>query len=122
MRIKMFMATAAIAITGVIAPGASAADRSPSEVTIKNPGGGEFYGKVKSADPDCLADRKVTLFKMAGSSPDPGADQKIVTDTTEPNGEWNAGNTGYRKGKFYARVKRTEFCGGDLSPVVKARD
>ena len=125
MRIKMFMATAAIAITGVVAPGASAAERTPTKVTIQNPGNGEFYGQVKSEDPaNCADGRKVTLFKMLGDAPDPGADQKIVSDTASANGdgyEWNAGNTGYRKGRFYARVKRTELCAGDLSKVIRAQ-
>lgn len=44
-------------------------------------------------------------------------------DTASANGPkymWSTGNTGQQNGKFYARVKCTEDCGGDLSKVVPA--
>jgi hypothetical protein len=75
---------------------------------------------VKSADADCVAERTVVLYKLTGATPSPSADQKIVTDTTGEDGRWNTGQTGERSGKFYAKVKRTPFCKGDISPVVRA--
>ena len=65
----------------------------------------------------------MTLFKMVGKSPNQKVDQKIGFDTAQPNGPdsmWNTGNTGQRKGKFYAKVGKTSLCGADISPVVKA--
>ena len=119
------MATAVIAISGVFAAGASAADRTPTKVTIKAEGG-DFYGYVKSDDPaNCADGRKVTLYKIkGGGSPDPSSDKKIGMDTASANGPrymWSTGNTGQQSGKFYARVKRTDECRGDLSKVVPAQ-
>lgn len=125
MRIKMLLAAAAITVSGVLATGASAAGLTPTKVTIQAESGGDFFGFVKSSDKNhCANNRKVTLYKLLGDSPKPSADQKIGSDLAEANGDgymWSTGNTGQRHGKFYARVKKTEFCAGDLSPVVKAQ-
>ena len=122
--LKTLLAIAAISLTGALATEqASAANLTPTEVTIVANSGGEFYGYVKSSDDSCEAGRKVTLFKMTGKSPNPKVDQKIGFDTAQPNGPdsmWNTGNTGQRKGKFYAKVSKTSLCGGDISPMVKA--
>ena len=66
----------------------------------------------------------VILYKLrGGGSPDPRTDKKILTDTASLNGArymWSTGNTGEENGRFYARVKRTDECRGDLSRVVPA--
>ena len=59
--------------------------------------------------------------KLLGASPSPSQDLKIGSDTSSPNGDgymWNAGNTGYKKGKFYAKVGSTDYCKSDLSRVI----
>jgi hypothetical protein len=118
----MLIAAAAISVSGVLAAGASGASLTPTKVTIQAESGGDFFGFVKSSDKNhCANNRKVTLYKLQGDSPEPSADQKIGSDIAEPNGDgymWSTGNTGQRHGKFYARVKKTETCAGDLSPVV----
>ncbi len=125
MRIKTILATAAIAtataFTGV-AHGADdlASNQSPTEVTIKGKNG-DYHGKVKSSDADCLQDRKVTVYKMLGNSPAPKTDQKIGSDVSELDGTkgvWSIGNSGYKHGDFYAKVKKTSECAGDISPVL----
>ena len=125
MRIKMLIAAAAITVSGVLATGASAANLTPTKVTIQAESGGDFFGFVKSSDKNqCGASRKVTLYRLLGTSPNPGADQKIGMDLAQANGDgymWSTGNTGERHGKFYARVKKTETCAGDISSVVKAQ-
>jgi hypothetical protein len=125
MRIKAFIAVAAVAISGALATTeASASQLAPTEVTIQAESGGDFFGYVQSSDDNCESGRKVTLFRMLGSSPDRSVDQKIGSDTAEPNGPdsmWSTGNTGQRHGKFYARVAKTTYCQGDVSPVVKAQ-
>jgi hypothetical protein len=125
MRIKMLIAAAAITVSGVLATGASAANLTPTTVTIQAESGGDFFGFVKSPDKNqCAANRKVTLYRLLGTSPNPGADQKIGMDLAQANGDgymWSTGNTGERHGKFYARVKKTETCAGDISSVVKAQ-
>jgi hypothetical protein len=125
MRIKMLIAAAAITVSGVLATGASAANLTPTKVTIQAESGGDFFGFVKSSDKNqCAANRKVTLYRLLGTSPNPGADQKVGMDLAQANGNgymWSTGNTGERHGKFYARVKKTETCAGDISSVVKAQ-
>ena len=123
--LKALLATAAIALTGGMATSqAQAANLTPTEVSIVANEGGEFYGYVSSSDDNCESGRKVTLFKMTGKTPNPKADQKIGFDIAQPNGPdsmWNTGNTGQRKGKFYAKVSKASDCAGDISPVVKAK-
>ena len=125
MRIKMLIAAAAITVSGVLATGASAANLTPTKVTIQAESGGDFFGFVKSSDKNqCAANRKVTLYRLLGTSPNPGADQKTGMDLAQANGDgymWSTGNTGERHGKFYARVRKTETCAGDISSVVKAQ-
>lgn len=125
MKARKFIAVLAITISGIAATTsvATAAERTPTKVTIKGEGG-DFYGYVKSEDAaNCADERLVTLFRMTGDSPEPKLDDKIVTDTASLNGGkymWSAGNTGYKTGEFYARVKKTDECGGDISKVVEA--
>jgi hypothetical protein len=125
MRVKVLLAAAAITVSGVLATSALGSSLTPTTVTIQAESGGDFFGYVKSSDKNhCANNRKVTLYKLQGTSPDPSADQKIGSDLAQANGNgymWSTGNTGERHGKFYARVKKTEFCAGDLSPVVQAQ-
>ena len=122
--LKTVLAVAAISLTGALATEqASAANLAPTEVTIQAESGGDFFGYVHSSNSSCDANRKVTLFKMVGSTPDRHVDKKVASDIAQPNGPdgmWATGNTGLRKGKFYARVGKTSLCGADISPVVKA--
>lgn len=121
--IRSLLAIAAVTLSGAVATSpAAAAGLTPTEVTIETQNG-DFSGEVNSSDPACAEGRKVTLFKLVGSSPDRSVDQKIGSDTASLNGssyEWSTGNTGLRKGKFYARSGKTGLCAGDVSPVVKA--
>jgi hypothetical protein len=120
MKLRMIIATAAVTLTGIAAPAANAADKAPTEVTIKG-NGGDYYGYVKSSDSDCESNRKVNVYKMVGATPDRKADQKIGSDIAQPNGPdgmWSIGNSGYKKGKFYAHAPKTTDCKGDMSPVI----
>ena len=123
MRIKMLLAAAAITVSGVLATDASAANLTPTTVTIQAESGGDFFGFVKSSDKNqCAANRKVTLYRLLGTSPNPGADQKIGMDLAQANGDgymWSTGNSGHMRGKFYARVRKTPDCLGDTSKSVK---
>jgi ABC-type glycerol-3-phosphate transport system substrate-binding protein len=123
--LKSLLAVAAITISGGLATqAASAAQLTPTEVTIEGTGG-DYFGYVKSSDEEnCESGRKVTVFKMLGSSPSRSVDQKIGSDIASPNGPdamWSIGNSGYKKGKFYARTGKTPYCGGDTSPVIKGQ-
>lgn len=119
MRIKMFMATAAIAISGVFATGATAADRAETKVTIK--GSSEIYGFVSSDDPaNCADDRKVTVFRQKGAQGG-GDDVKVASDNASFNGDryqWSIGNPGLQGKKIYAKARRTEECLADTSRTI----
>jgi hypothetical protein len=123
MRVKVFTTVAAMIVAGAFATGAAAsAGKTPTEVTIRGENG-DFYGNVKSSDPSCADGRKVTVFKLKGSAPDPGVDRKIASDTASFSGgkyRWSVGNTGEKRGKFYARVVKTDYCTGDISPVINS--
>ncbi len=121
MRLKTIMAAAAITAVTAFAGSAQAGHKSHSDVSIKGTNG-DYYGYVKSADSDCGADRKVKVYKMLGASPSPKTDQMIGSDTTDssPSNKamWSIGNSGYKHGYFYAKVKKTTYCSGERSKVI----
>lgn len=115
---KALIATALIGLTGAaaVAAPAQASELTSTKVTIKGENG-DYYGYVKSADPDCADDREVKVFKVKH-----GDKQLIGTDTSSPNGTrymWSIGNSGYKHGSFYAKVKKTGTCGGDTSKTIR---
>lgn len=118
MKIKMFAAAALVAVTGAFGATtvAQASELTPTKVTIKGDNG-DYFGKVKSADADCESNRTVKVYEMLGNSPAPKTDNVIGTDTAD-NGEWSIGNSGFKHGSFYAKVKKTDTCGADLSKVI----
>jgi maltose-binding protein MalE len=97
------------------------AGKAETKVNIKGDNG-DYYGYVKSIDADnCANGRKVKVFKQLGSSQDPKHDLKIGTDYAQPNGDkymWSIGNSGYKHGKFYAKVGKTDYCKGDTSKTI----
>ena len=119
--IKTLAAIAAVAVTGAFAAqSATAAPLTPTQVTIKGQNG-DYEGTVKSSD-GATAPTTATSSSTRCWAPRPSrTDKKIGMDTSEFQGGkyvWSAGNTGYKHGKFYSRVKKTDDCGGDLSPVI----
>jgi hypothetical protein len=118
-RIATAIAALAISVTA-FAGVASAGSQSTVSITGDN---GDYYGYVHSSDPThCENDRKVTVFKQLGSVQDPHTDQKIGTDTAEPNGPdamWSIGNSGYKTGKFYAKAAKVPgYCKSTTSPTI----
>jgi hypothetical protein len=106
----------------VFAPSGQAAAPAPSTVTIKAEGT-DIFGTVKSPRRACKADRKVLLFKVLGGSKGGGDDSLFASDITELQngvGVWNTGNLG-TEGRFYARVKKTDRCKRDDSPVIRVQ-
>jgi uncharacterized membrane protein len=121
---KVRAALAALVISATALSGAAtatAAGKADTKVSIKGDNG-DYYGYVKSSDTDCANEREVKVFKQLGSSQDPKHDLKIGTDTAQPNGVkymWSTGNTGYKHGKFYAKVGKTQDCKGATSKTIK---
>ncbi len=101
----LVVAVAAIAIVPISATGQVIYE---TELTIKGPNG-DFSGKIKSDEQECETGRKVTVFKKK-----PGKDKKVGDDTSD-SGKWSTGNSGEKKGKFYAKV------GSDFGICEKAK-
>lgn len=87
-------------------------------VTIRE-NSGDFFGKVKSQKAKCFKNRRVALYKQKGPMQVPSEDRKVAQDDSDNEGKWNTGNTGFDKGKFYARAKAIEGCRADNSPTLK---
>jgi hypothetical protein len=119
-RLALLVATM-IAAAILIIPGQASATAAATKVTIEGPNG-DFHGEIHSVKLKCLGNRTVRVFKQAGSVQAPKTDKVIGSDTSERNGdhgEWSVGNTGYKKGKFYARASKTPICKAGSSPTIK---
>ena len=115
MKAKLALPLAALVASGSLALAGMASAGGGTTVTIKGPQG-DFRGKVQTRDP-CLAERTVKVFKVRA-----GADLKIGTDTTGDDGKWSTGNSGYKNGRFYAKVKPLDDCEGARSETIKLVD
>jgi hypothetical protein len=100
--------------------------RIPSKVSIANPHGLHFVGRVTSSNHACVEQRKVVLFRVI----DNGPDQVLGHDVTSSNGSWSvevSGFAGISLSHFYAKVKRRSegtagtiyVCQGDRSRMIK---
>ncbi len=96
---------------------ATAAPTIPSTVSIQA-AGTDLSGTVSSSNPACESDRQVLVYKQVGARGG-GNDIRFAMDTSDDDGDWNTGNTG-TEGKFYAKVKKTDFCKADFSPTIRA--
>lgn len=122
MRKKLALVVTAAMVVTALTAGIAVAGRSRTTVTIKGPNG-DFNGKIKSVNPDCLGDRTVRLF-MASSANGP-FERTGNSDTSSVQGEvgvWSMGNTGLRDGFFQARAKKTDECRGGRSRVLELVD
>lgn len=89
----------------------------PTKVTLAK--GGNVHGKVKSSNASCVANRKVTLFRVKGSVGG-GDDIKVYSTTSESDGRYDMGNPGVTPGKrYYVKVKAFAGCSGAISNVVR---
>lgn len=112
------VAASSLMLTGLATAGTTA----KTTVTIKGPNG-DFHGKIKSEDSECLGDRTVRLF-MSDSADGP-FERTGNSDTSEQQGDvgvWSFGNTGLRDGFFYAKAASTPECRGDRSKVLELVD
>jgi len=101
---KLRRGALALGLTGVVAIGAVApagAQDMPfeSKIRLKN-GFPAFHGKVKSDSADCIANRKVRLFKVK-----PGEDKLLGKDRTDVEGRWEILRTP-KSGIYYAKVNQ----------------
>jgi hypothetical protein len=111
----------AAVVLGALVMASMAFAGADTGVTIKGPNG-DFHGKVLSERAKCQYDRKVVVYKQKGKKQDPSADKKIGSDTSEKQGNkgvWDIGNSGFKKGKFYAKAKKSEGCNAGYSETIK---
>lgn len=109
-------ATMLSGLSGAGALSAERPDRAPVTVTIRSEGT-DIFGTVASIRPQrCAADRTVELYKLVDGEP-----HLWTSDTTQlidGRYRWSAGNTG-TTGRFFARIRRTAQCQGDVSPTIR---
>lgn len=110
-------AIALAALVTILVPaayaGAGAGTMATTKVTIKEQNG-DFWGRVISPQAKCYEERKVVLMKVKS-----GKDEKMAMDTADMDGDWNTGNTGYNKGRYYAKAGKISGCDADKSPIIK---
>ncbi len=119
---RVFLAFAVAAMIGAFALAslAGARGKAASRVTIRGDNG-DFHGKVFSERRKCLGHRTVVVYKQLHDVQKPSSDKQIGSDTTErhaDHGDWSIGNSGFKKGKFYAHVKKNDRCKGDFSRTI----
>jgi hypothetical protein len=108
----------------------SAGTRANTAVTIRHQrrmfGRAHLWGIVESTRPfKCAKDRNVIVFGQLGLEQDPQTDVEVASARAAFRGEryvWgltlsHGGGLGYH-GRFYARVRRTEFCKADSSETA----
>ena len=122
-RSKLSVALAAALMVGALVVASMAFARAAADtgVTIKGQEG-DYHGKVLSERNKCQGDRKVVVYKQKGKKQEPTTDKKIGSDISEDvgnKGVWDAGNTGFKKGKFYAEAKKSPGCATGYSETIK---
>lgn len=124
MKSKPILAVLALtACVALVVAAPAFAGRAETKVKIKTESDG-FYGYVKSDKDKCANGREVILYKMKGNGQDPSRDKEIGSDTAQANGTkymWSTGNTGPRKGLFYAYAPKIKGCKAGISKVVEGQ-
>ena len=120
---KLSAGLVAAVMCAALALAGTAIARAPADtgVTIRGPEG-DFHGKVLSERASCQYGRKVVVYKQLGHKQKPKTDEKIASDISEKQGKkgvWDVGNTGFKKGKFYAKAKRSPGCATGYSETIR---
>jgi hypothetical protein len=118
---KLSAGLVAAVVLGALVMASMAFAGADTGVTIKGPNG-DFHGKVLSERAKCQFDRKVVVYKQKGKKQDPSVDKKIGSDTSEKQGNkgvWSIGNSGFKKGKFYAVARKSSGCAAGRSETIK---
>jgi len=118
---SLLIALAVVACVGLVVVGvAGARSAAKTRVTIHGPDG-DFHGKIFSSRGRCLGGRTVTVYKLRGNGYDPAHDKQIASDTSSRDGDhgvWSVGNTGAKRGDYYALAKRSPGCKRGFSKVL----
>jgi hypothetical protein len=112
-RTRLLLLTAVCVAVATGAAAYAATTPANTTLTIKGPNG-DFHGRIDSPKlGKCVDGRLVNVFKQKGSEQSPKTDQQIGSDTAEVKGDhgvWSIGNSGFKKGRFYARAPKTSRC------------
>jgi hypothetical protein len=119
--VKPLLSLAALAAVVISAAAYAATTPATTTLTIKGPNG-DFHGRIDSPKlQKCVDGRLVNVFKQKGSEQRPKTDQRIGADTAEVKGDhgvWSIGNSGFKKGRFYARAPKTSRCKTGKSKTI----
>jgi len=118
MRTRFFIAVVACCALTTTGIAAAAGRKADTGDTIK--AGGTFHGKVLSERASCEAPRKVFLFRQSGKHQNPSKDQKVLSTTSERQGNkgvWAVSGS-FAAGKFYAKAKGTSKCAAGFSKTI----
>ena len=111
---------AIVVLAGTIVAPAVAKAPAATKVTISG-AGGDFEGKVKSdKEPKCTEERTIKVMRVRS-----GPDEKIATDNASKQGnkyEWSTGNTGEKKGRFYAKAPAISGCDAGESKIIRVSE
>lgn len=118
----------AICLTGLAALGsAGAATKAPSmpagaKLTIDSFPDGVF-GYLSGAKKDCLANRKVVVYKQDGNKRDPGSDRRVGSDRASlDEGRYRYSVETGDTGRYYAQAPATKGCAAARTGSVQALD
>jgi hypothetical protein len=127
-RVLLFVA----AITVVCVPPASAGGKASTRLTLDNvqsfPSGGVqtiWTGDIFSTKKECKNKRRVLVFRDLGEAGADGADEKrgstlSYKGSAQPGYFWIYQEDGIPPaGNYYAKVRPTDGCKGDLSPFYE---
>ncbi len=94
---RITITLASVLLTGAVAPAGAQDMPFASKIRLKD-GFPAFHGEVKSDSPDCVANRKVRLFKEKS-----GPDKLLGKARTNAAGKWKILKTP-KSGVYYAKV------------------
>ncbi len=109
-------ALAAVVAIGLASGEAGARGQADTKLTIQG-GGGLVEGEVKSPNENkCANQRKVLIFKVKNN----GSSEKVASDRATQNGDRYQWARAFEGGKYFAKVKPTSQCEGDVTKTVQA--
>ena len=119
-RILFVIAASAV----VYVASASAAAAAETRVTLDNievtPTGTIWTGDIFSTKKSCKNKRKVTVFRVRGGADEKRGSTLSYKGSDQPGYFWAYGEDGVAPpGGYYAKVRKTDGCKADRSPVYE---
>jgi hypothetical protein len=118
-RILASAAALALAASPLLTDPAAATHTTPVDTQVViNPNPPAFHGKLRSAKPDCVQQRRVKIFRQRA-----GADQLVGHGFSTHSGKWKIDlSSTVHSGNYYAKTPkfqaRNDVCRAAVSGVV----